>query len=180
MGISLSDISQFARQLGIDPCLEFDPGLLVPEQRIRDLCHENICGNYGANYMCPPHIGSIDEIKARLGKFQHGILFQYSRPVDVRNRKEVDRIKVDFHRKILQLEGFFKSKGVERVWGLSGGSCGLCEVCKAKVDEPCAYPDEARMSLEALAIDVLSFLSKCGLDNRFYPDKVIWTGCLLF
>ena len=64
-------LSKLAQELGIETCLEFDAGLLVPEQRIRDLCFANKCGNYGNNYMCPPHIGSLK--KSRLDSRNSGM-----------------------------------------------------------------------------------------------------------
>jgi predicted metal-binding protein len=181
MDTPVTSVLKFARQLGIETCLEFSPGLLVPEQRIRELCSEDKCGNYGKNYMCPPHIGSLEETKARLQKFQHGVLLQYSRSLDVRNDNEgLKQSKLDFHNKILQLEEFLRNEGVNDVWGMIGGSCELCEPCKAEVGEPCPYPNKARTSLTSLAIDILPFLDKFRLDNKFHPDKITWTGCILF
>ncbi len=173
-------ILEFARQLGIETCVEFSPRLLVPEQRIRDLCFENKCGNYRSNYMCPPNVGSLEEIKARLSEFRRGVLLQYSKPLDVRNDNEgVKRAKVEFHHKILRLEESLRNQGIERVWGMIGGSCELCEPCRAKFGEPCPYPDKARMSLEAISVDVLALLDRFGLDNKFHPDRITWTGCIL-
>lgn len=181
MDIPVTSVLRFASQLGIESCLEFSPELLVPKKTIRDLCLENKCGNYSKNYMCPPYIGSLGEIKARLRKSQRGILLQYSKPLDVRNDNEgLKQSKLDFHNKILQLEEFLRNEGIKDVWGMIGGSCELCEVCKAKLGEPCPYPDKARMSLTTLAIDILAFLDNFGLDNKFHPDKITWTGCILF
>ena len=174
-------LKQFAGQLGIETFLEFSSGLLVPESRIRDLCRENKCGNYRANYMCPPRIGSLSEIEARLSKFTRGILLQYSRPLAVSiDKKGVGQTKVDFHRKILQLEERLRNEGIDEVWGMIGGSCGLCEVCAMRLGAPCLYPNEARTSLEAIGVDVLAFLATFGLDNKFHPDRITWTGSLLY
>ena len=41
------------------------------------------------------------------------------------------------------------------------------------------YPDKARMSMEAIGIDVLGLEKELGLDNKFYDDKINWTGCIL-
>jgi len=173
--------SQLAGEVGIQVCVQFSPELLVPEQRIRDLCHENRCGSYGAHYMCPPYVGPIEEIQARLSGFHLGLLLQYSQPLDVRNDLEgVRRTKVDFQGKVLVLEELLRACGAEDAWGLIGGSCGLCEPsCKAATGEPCPYPAEARPSLESLAIDVLALLARFGLDAEFHPDRITWTGCLL-
>ena len=171
----------FAQGLGIGPCVEFDPRLLVPEQRIRELCLEDKCGNYGNHYMCPPYVGSVQEIAARLEKYQRGILLQYQQPLDVRNdRQGLRQTKTDLHHIVLQLEDFLRKNGVDDVWGMMGGSCALCDVCKGRLAEPCPYPDRARTSLESLAINVLTLLDSLGLDNRFHPDRITWTGCVLF
>ncbi len=181
MDTAVMSILEFARQLGIETCVEFSPRLLVPEQRIRELCSENKCGNYRINYMCPPHVGALEEIKARLSEFRRALLLQYSKPLDVRNDDEgVKRTKVEFHHKILRLEESLRNQGIESVWGMIGGSCELCEPCRAKFGEPCPYPDKARMSLESISIDVLALLDRFGLDNKFHPDRITWTGCILF
>jgi len=174
-------VSGLARQLGIETCLEFEARMLVPQRRIRGFCAENKCGNYGVNYMCPPHIGSLREIKARLQAFQRGVLLRYSESLDVSHDREgVERTKVAFHNKILQLEDFFcENEGVAPKWGMIGGSCGLCPVCLAKFGQPCRYPDRARASLESMGIDVQAFLAEFGLDNRFHPDRITWSGCIL-
>lgn len=176
----LKNIVKFARQCGIETCLEFDPRLLVPEQRIRELCFENRCGNYGNNYMCPPHIGSLEEVRARLKKFQRGVLLQFSKPLDVaRDREGVKQTKLDFHDKVLRLEESLRNDSVRDVWGMIGGNCALCQVCKAVTGEPCPHPDRARTSLEALGIDVVGLLDRFGLDSKFRPDRITWTGCIL-
>lgn len=165
----------------IETFLEFDVSILTPEQRIRAFCIENKCGNYNAHYMCPPHIGTITEINERLRTYDRGILIRYSKSVDVQhNRLGVVETKVEFHRIVLHLEDVLKEQGVTNRWGMIGGSCGLCEECKVRSSEPCPYPSEARTSLESIGIDILSFLDAFGLDNKFYPDKIIWTGCILF
>lgn len=174
-------VVEFARQLGIETCLEFASEILVPEERIRAFCIENKCKNYGNNYTCPPYVGSLEDIRIKLGKFQHGLLLQYSKDIDVRgNREGVIQTKIDFHNKILQMEEFLRKKGIDPVWGMIGGNCGLCDICQAKSNEPCLYPDKARMSLEAIAVDVVGLLDKFGLDSEFHADKITWTGCILF
>jgi predicted metal-binding protein len=154
--------------------------LLKPQERIWALCREDKCGNYGRHYMCPPHVGSFEEIRTRLGRYRDGLLLQYMRTLDVRNDLEgVRQSKVDFHGMVLKMEQRVRSRGHPDVWGLVGGDCSLCDECLARVGAPCAYPDEARPSLESLAIDVLSLLESFGLDSAFHADKIAWTGCVL-
>jgi predicted metal-binding protein len=174
-------VQEQARTLGFDLCLEFNPASLVPEQRIRAYCIENRCGSYDANHMCPPRVGSLEEVTARLHGFPEGVLLQYSRRIDVANDREgVIRTKLEFHRLILRLERRLKKRGVNQVWGLIGGDCELCLTCTAVEDNPCRHPEKARTSLEAIGVDVVGLLEKLGLDGRFHPDRITWTGCLLF
>lgn len=176
-----SDISRRAGALGIAVCRELDVALLVPEERIRPLCSEDKCGNYGKHYMCPPHVGTLDEIRRKLSRFQRGVLLQYSELLDVRNDGEgVVRTKLDFHHRILQLEDMLNDEGIAPLWGMIGGSCELCRPCRAAAGEPCPQPDEARMSLESIAVDVIALLDRFGLDSRFHPHRITWTGCILF
>ena len=69
-------VTEQAGRMGFDLCLEFDPALLVPEQRIRAYCIENRCGSYNANHMCPPRVGSLEEVEAALQGFSQGVLLQ--------------------------------------------------------------------------------------------------------
>ena len=174
------EISEFAEKLGIATCVDFDPALIIPEEEIRTYCQENRCGSYNNNFMCPPRVGSLDDIRTRLQKYRRSVLLQYVIRLDVGgDRQAVRQTKIDFHQKILQIEEFMREQGIDDVWAFIGGSCGLCEICKAAVDEPCPYPEKARTSLEAIAVNVVDLLDKLGLDSQFHSDRITWTGCIL-
>ena len=50
----------------------FSAAAIVPTSEIpfdsgfRVYCEENLCGNYGANYTCPPDCGSPEELRRRI------------------------------------------------------------------------------------------------------------------
>lgn len=181
MDAMVNKVKEQAERLGMGTAVEFAPQLLAPETRIREFCLENKCGNYLGNYACPPYCGSLEEIDRRLRQFNRGILLRGTWHLEViKGNREIRESRVEFHNRVLQLEEFLRARGVERMWGMSGGSCGLCEVCRAKLDEPCLYPDKVRTTLEALGVDVMALLKRLGLDGQFYPDKITWTGCILF
>jgi predicted metal-binding protein len=171
---------EFALKLGIDTAVHFDAAMLMPEERIRNYCADNLCGCYGQNYMCPPQAGSIEETRARLGGYKRGILVECSTPLDVkRDIKGLKKTKLDFHRKILKIENYLKENGASRVLGLIGGNCSLCEPCCSQTGKPCAHTDRARSSLEGQGIDVMELRRKLGLEAAFHADKITWTGCVL-
>ena len=68
----------------------------------------------------------------------------------------------------------------KEMWSMIGGNCALCEVCKVRTAEPCSHPDEARTSLESLAINVVGLLKEFGMDSEFRSDRITWTGCILY
>ena len=43
---------------------------------LRTLCERNACGSYGKSWGCPPHVGEIEELAARVRSFASGLLFQ--------------------------------------------------------------------------------------------------------
>ena len=174
------NLAQFTKQLGIATGIEFDAEIMLPEERIRAFCAADKCGNYGRNYMCPPAIGGLEQIKIEIKKYRIGILLQYSQDLDVKNDREgVFAAQKEFHQKILQIEEFLKSKGIKRLWGMIGGNCRLCAVCGLQRGQPCQFPDQARTSLEAIGVDVFGLLNKFGLEGKFRPDKITWSGCIL-
>ena len=172
------DINEAAERLGLTACLPFDPALLEPEERVRNYCRNNRCGSYGRNYMCPPYCGTLAKLSNKFRDYTGGWLLQYSVPLDVKNDKEgLVRSKLDFHRKVLEMEKAFPPES--RVWGLIGGSCGLCEACNVLTGKPCAHSRDARSSLESVGIDVAKLLENLGLALEFRDDRVTWTGCVL-
>jgi len=178
--IDKTAFDKFARVLGIETVIFFDAAILTPEDRIREYCLQNRCGSFGANHMCPPHIGSVEEVKAFLKRFKTGILLQCSGSLDTKkDKKGLKKTKLDFHRRILQIEKYLKGQGITGLMGMIGGNCELCVVCNASRAEACVHPGRARTSLEAMAIDVMALRDKFGLDTAFYDHKITWTGCVL-
>ncbi|MDD4859799.1 MAG: DUF2284 domain-containing protein [Dehalococcoidales bacterium] len=166
---------------GISMAQPFDIKLLVPQARVRGYCGDDKCGNYNRNYSCPPFVGTLEEIGERLSKFQNGILLQYAKPAVIeKGNRELEKTKLDFHLKLLELEDFLKANGAAQVWGMPGGSCSLCRTCRATESKPCRHPEKVRNSMEAAGIDVLGLLAKLKLDNQFHPDRITWTGCVLY
>jgi predicted metal-binding protein len=171
---------ELMKRLEIESFREFAAEMLVPEERIRAFCAENKCGSYGHNYMCPPLIGSLEDIRNNLKNYSRGVLFQYSKKLDTEKDLAMARqTKVDFHEKVLRIEDFLRRSGIDKVWGLIGGSCELCDTCRVDQAEPCPYPERARMSLEAIGVDVMGLAGRLGLDSEFHQDRIVWTGCVL-
>lgn len=155
--------------------------LLIPEERIRSYCYEDKCGCYNKHLMCPPNTETVSEIRRKLKSFKTGILLQYTDNVNVRDDNEgLKKTKLKLHHIVLEIEKYLKENmGPEYLLGMIGGSCELCDECAGYRNEPCVFPEKARTSMEALAIDVIGLLRKLKLDSEFYSDRITWTGLVL-
>lgn len=169
-------------EMGATQCRSVPAGLLVPKEKIREYCRENKCGSYGKNLMCPPHTGTIAEIREKLNMFGTGLLIQYSEALDVRNDQAGLRItKLKLHRVVLETElHLHETIGSTDIFGLIGGDCSLCDECEGYREKPCIRPDKARPSLEALGIDVVGLLEELNMESAFQPGRITWTGMVLY
>lgn len=180
--MNCQSILKYLKGLGATHCQVISSHLLVPEERIRKYCYENKCGCYNKHLSCPPYTGTVSEVKKKLNAFKSGILIQYSQNLNVQNDKEgLKRTKLKLHNIVLEAETYGKENmGVNTIWGFIGGNCELCDECAGYRNEACTYPEKARVSMEAIAIDVVNLLRMLHLDTEFRNDKITWTGIVLF
>ncbi len=50
---------------------------IVLNAEFRAMCEANRCGVYGKCYMCPPDVGPIDELMAKIRTYEKGLFYQY-------------------------------------------------------------------------------------------------------
>ena len=55
---------QYAYEEGFSAAAVVDTADIVFDPSFRPYCEENLCGQYGANYSCPPDCGTPEEIAA--------------------------------------------------------------------------------------------------------------------
>ena len=53
---------QYAYEEGFSAAAVVDTADIVFDPSFRPYCEENLCGQYGANYSCPPDCGTPEEI----------------------------------------------------------------------------------------------------------------------
>ena len=46
------------------------------DESFRRLCEQNVCGNYGRNWACPPDAGGITELIAELRSYEYILVWQ--------------------------------------------------------------------------------------------------------
>jgi len=148
----------------------------------RKACERNLCRKYDTNWMGPPAIGPIRELKQRAMAYRHGLLFQ-----------TVHRLTSNF-----DMKGMFSAAGLhetvfrdlrdrirsaypsEGILALSAGCCSICEKCGYPEGEPCRNPDEAYSSVEAYGMNVIALQKSAGLPYNNGKNAVTYVGLILF
>lgn len=151
------------------------------DNKFRDYCKENLCGNYGTNWMCPPGVGEIDDLKKEVMNFKKGIIYQTIHPVkNIRDRNETDKIR-DNHNKFTRevTEELRKKYNEFTFFPMGAGPCTLCETCGYIKGEKCMYPQKSISSAEAYGINLGSLLKSCGLEFNYSDDTLAYVGILL-
>jgi predicted metal-binding protein len=169
---------------------------IVIDKRVRLKCVAPLCDNYGNHLLCPPAVQSVDEFREIVSLYKSAILVQLDAAYDstdkpglrLSDRAKSGRDEAVGHRSELRLHHIinevereaFKS-GRYLAAGLIASECSLCKSCVGrKSGRSCRHPFEARPSMQALGIDVISTCRKARIPVRLSSsDRVRWTGLVL-
>lgn len=185
MDHSMMDLNQLvekAKKLGAAAASAVKTSDIQFSKEFRQLCEQNSCGNYGTNWMCPPAIGTFEELKAEVLKSSEGVVFQTVHTLedsfDFKGMMKAERVHDIVFRDILDY--IQSSIGYEDVLALSVGYCKVCSQCTYPDEKECRYPDKAVASVEAHGIDVNALVTGCNIPYINGPNTVSYVGLFLF
>ena len=69
-------IVEIAIKEGFTDAAIIDTEDIVFDASFRPYCEENLCGQYGANYSCPPDCGTPEEMKQRVQKHKRALVLR--------------------------------------------------------------------------------------------------------
>ena len=145
---------------------------IVFDASFRPYCEENLCGQYGANYSCPPDCGTPGQMKQKV--LTHRKALVVSTEWEIEDFSETDKLKEakSLHNAaMLRLIKKLKEGGHDGFMvGASG--CSLCKPCKLVSGEPCAYPNMMYSCMSAYCIYVKKLAEDCNM-NYDYKDKIL-------
>jgi predicted metal-binding protein len=148
----------------------------------RKACAKNFCRKYDTNWMGPPAIGPIQDLRQKAVRYRQGLLFQTVHAVasnfDMKGMLAAAKIHENVFRTLLA--GIRKQFPEEEILPLNAGCCGLCEKCGYLTQEPCRHPDQAVSSVEAYGINVIALQKSAGLPYYKGKESVIYVGLILF
>ncbi len=157
---------------------------VVFDPRVNLKCWQNTCTHYGKNFMCPPFVPNYRDFRQSVEPYKLALLLQKERKLPPGlSPQEIDQefkeAALFLHGVLLKLEKQAFTLGFPFALGLSGGNCKLCSTCGAKLgQEMCRKPGEARMSMEAVGIDVINTARKVNFPVVFQSNLVSATGIL--
>ena len=68
-----ADAVRLALAAGFTAAVPLDVSTLTPQPQVRDYCAEDKCAQYGKNWACPPHCGTLEACAAAIRQYSHGI-----------------------------------------------------------------------------------------------------------
>ena len=147
----------------------------------REMCRSNACGNYGRNWMCPPHAGEIGNLMAELKTYSYALVYQtVSELEDSYDFEGMMEAGKNHNALMMTLRKKMEEEKLPRVLHLGAGGCRVCEKCAKRDEEPCRHPDLAVASLETYGVNVSKLATAAGMKYINGKDTVTYFGAALF
>lgn len=173
------EILLLAASFGFEAAL-IPPADIPVEPAYRAYCAENRCGQYNANYSCPPNCGSVEAMHGSLLREEKALIL--TSVWDIESYLDAAGIRkgaVTHNMQTLRLLARLRGAGFDG-FAVGGGNCTLCTPCAMLSGEPCAHPAERFSCMSAYCVDVAKLAERCGLEFVWDPAKLHSFGMILF
>lgn len=157
-----------------------DTDKIVFDPMFRPFCEENLCGQYGVNYACPPDCGTVEQMKARVLAHKKGLVLQTIVQIaDYADNEAFKLGKKQHNGASIRLMQEFRQAGVPGfLIGASG--CALCSPCALRSGEPCRFPDSRYSCMSAYCIFVRKLAEECGMEYDCGEGLTAFFGMYIF
>lgn len=158
------EMLQLALDAGFANAAIADTADIVFDFSFRPYCAENLCGQYGANYSCPPDCGSPEEMKQRLMAHKKALVLQTIWQVaDYSDAPAIKYAKKSHNAaEIMVVQAMRQAGHNGLIVGASG--CALCTPCAITEGQPCRFPDLKYSCMSAYCVFVKKLADKCGME----------------
>lgn len=174
------EMTETALEAGFTKAAVMKVSDLVFQGDLRHFCEENLCGNCGSNYSCPPDCGTPEEMEERARKYENALVFQTVYEVeDMSQSKELARLKKEHNKRSRTLIERLESSGIK---GLSmlAGPCDLCSPCQCVKGQPCTYPHRKSSCLSAYCVRADKMAEACQMVYWGNGHQVAYFSLYLF
>lgn len=154
---------------------------IVTNPVFRDACASGECRIYGKCHMCPPDVGTPEELMALVHSFAGALVFQTVTPLDDPfDMDAMGRAGLELNKLTRRLRARLRGADVGRFLALGAGGCRFCTPCAKANGLPCRNPKEALLSMEACCIDVYNTVKDTCLRYNNGENTVTFFGMVLF
>ena len=176
-----ADPASLALSLGFDRAEMIKGEQIVLDRAFRAACASNACGLYGKCWMCPPDVGKIDELMARVRCYPSALLYQsVSMLEDSFDFEGMQEGGAQHAKRSIALDEALRHAGYTDFLHLSKGGCGVCSVCAKAEGKPCRFPQKALSSLEAYGVNVSATVKSTSMKYINGVNTVTYFGLVLF
>ncbi|HBV88406.1 MAG TPA: metal-binding protein [Desulfosporosinus sp.] len=182
MNSNIDNLISFVNSLGVNQVAIISVDDIQFDDNFRMYCEQNSCGKHNKNWMCPPAVGSIGELKEKALKFTQGLLFQTVYQLEDSYDFEGMQEGTEAHTKLLRkvLDSIKSTRVFKEFLPLNVGPCTYCGRCSFLDGEECRFPEEAVSSVEAYGIDVMALEKSCGMSYNNGKNTVSCVSLILF
>lgn len=152
------ELITLAQNAGFEAAV-LDTAQVPVDGKFRGFCEENRCGQYGANYSCPPSCGSVEQMWEKIHAGTRALVLKTTWPIEsYADTAAITHGKQTHNHRMLRLN--------EALCGLcvGGSCCCLCTPCRMKTGGPCLYPELRFSCMSAYCVDVAALAEKCGIE----------------
>ena len=178
----VKEFKQLSAEYGFTDVGFFDPRKMSFSAEFRQCCEDNLCGQYGANYSCPPYCGTVEEMRAKTLPFTHGALLKTECEVDdAMDETATKPIKKDHSMRSKMLIRELKKRGFDRPYlAMLAGCCSICDKCLMPSGKPCPFPDERTSCLSAYCLNVAELADTAGMSLSWDIGQVSFFSVFLW
>lgn len=153
---------------------------IVFDPAFRPYCEENLCGQYGVNYSCPPDCGTPEEMKQRILSHKHALVLQTMWEIsDYTDKPAIKHAKGGHNSSAIRLAKRLRAENCSGfLVGASG--CSLCTPCALKNGEPCKFPENRYSCMSAYCIFVKKLADHCGIEYDCGEGLLAFFGMYVF
>ena len=171
---------QYAVEEGFAAAAIVDTGDIVFDPSFRPYCEENLCGQYGANYSCPPDCGSPEAMKQKVLARKKALVLQTIWEIsDYSDISAIKHAKGAHNASEIRLIKRLRDEGIDGfIVGASG--CALCSPCAQTLGEPCRFPDLQYSCMSAYCIFVKNLADQCGMEYNCGDGLLAFFGMYVF
>ena len=153
---------------------------IVFDPAFRPYCEENLCGQYGVNYSCPPSCGSPEAMRQRVLAHKKALVLQTMWEIsDFSDAAAIKPAKASHNASELRLIQRLRSEGCGGLMvGASG--CALCSPCAQAQGEPCRFPELCFSCMSAYCVFVSKTMEQAGIEYDCGDGLLAFFGMYVF